>query len=267
MYYLGIYIHKKEIYMRNIFCKTSVPIKYYNLHSHTEWEIVCQLNGEVLTYVDDKTITLRQGDILLIPPRVKHRGVSKEEFRDLSLRADGMDFSKLSVFHDTRGDIIKLISMIHRLMTEKQGDYKTVTDSLAESVIKMIKYEIGVTTDSPAIEQIKKNIFENYCDPTYCLIESIVKTGFDKDYFRRCFKEATGKTPTQYLTELRINRAKQLLSDNKMFSVSSIAENCGFSDSLYFSTCFKKHVGVSPLNYRKKRLGDISKDTTTQKKV
>lgn len=240
--------------MRNIWCKLSVPIKQYKLHSHAKWEIVCQLNGEVLTYIDDKTITLKQGDILLIPPHAKHKGVSKAEFRDLSLRTDDMEFSKLCVFHDTRGDIITLIYMIHRLMTEKQGNYTTVADSLAESVIKMIKYEIGVTTDSPAIELIKKDIFENYGDPNYCITESIAKTGFDKDYFRRCFKDATGKTPTQYLTELRINRAKQLLSDNKIFSVSSIAESCGFADSLYFSTCFKKHVGMSPLNYRKKHL-------------
>ena len=233
----------------------SVPITHYNLHSHVGWEIVCQVDGEVTTVIDDKTIILKKGDILLIPPRVKHKGASEKEFCDLSLRADDMEFSKLCVIHDTRNDIIALISMIHRLTTERQGNYESVAESLGESVKEMINYEIGVTTDSPAIEQIKKDIFENYHDQSYCISESIAMTGFDKDYFRRCFKDATGKTPTQYLTDIRINRAKQLLTDNKMFSVSSIAESCGFSDSLYFSTCFKKHVGISPLNYRKKRLG------------
>ena len=244
--------------MRKIQCKMSVPIKNYNLHSHKEWEIICQIYGEVITTVGDKTLILKKGDILLIPPRVKHKGASEKEFCDLSLRADDMEFSKLCVIHDTRGDVVTLISMILRLLTEKQGEYMTVADSLIESLTKMINHEIGVTTDSPAIEQVKKEMFDNYCDPAYHLAESIAKTGFDKDYFRRCFKDATGKTPNQHLTDLRINRAKQLLSDNKMFSVASIAENCGFSDSLYFSTCFKKHVGVSPLNYRKKRLGELN---------
>ena len=240
--------------MRILQCKMSVPIKQYNSHSHSTCEIVYQISGEATTHIDGKMLILKKGDVLIIPANAKHEGFSKENFCDLSLTATDMDFPKVLVLHDTRSDILSLLMMILRITAERQGDYMTLADSLLESVIKMINYEIGVTTDSPAIEQIKNDIFENYHDPSYRLADSIAKTGFDKDYFRRCFKDATGKTPTQYLTELRINRAKQLLSDKKIFSVSSISESCGFADSLYFSTCFKKHVGMSPLNYRKERL-------------
>ena len=118
----------------------------------------------------------------------------------------------------------------------------------------MIKHKIGISSGSPAVEQLKKEIYENLSNPDFDLADAISKTGFDKDYFRRCFKRETGKTPTQYITDMRIVKAKQLLSDNKLFSIERVAHNCGFADSLYFSTCFKKHVGVSPLAYRKRHV-------------
>lgn len=259
MYYLIVNIEKKDIFVKIIHCKRSAPLQKYNSHSHKEWEIVCQVEGEALTHVGNTSIILKKGDILLIPPNMAHRGVSDGIFLDASVRVEDPDFSKLTVLHDNRGDIIYLILMIDRIMTESQGDYKSVAESLAESMVKIIKYEIGIASDSPEIEQVKKDIYENISNPDFSLAQSIAQTGFDKDYFRRCFKKATGKTPTQYLTDMRIVSAKQLLKDKKMFSVASIAESCGFSDSLYFSTCFKKHVGLSPLVYRKKYMKDPSK--------
>ena len=114
------------------------------------------------------------------------------------------------------------------------------------------KHELGYSSRFPAVEQVKKEIYDNLSNPDFDLASVIFKTGFDKDYFRRVFKKETGKTPLQYLTDIRIIRTKQLLADKKLFSIISIAENCGFSDSLYFSTCFKKHVGCSPSEYRKR---------------
>ena len=142
--------------------------------------------------------------------------------------------------------------MICRICTEQEGNYAPVADSLAQAVFEMIQYEIGVSSGMPVIEQVKKEIYNNLSNIQFDLAKSIENTGFDKDYFRRCFQKETGKTPTQYLTALRIEHAKQLLRDTNNYSISSIAHNCGFSDSLYFSTCFKKHIGISPLVYRKK---------------
>lgn len=63
------------------------------------------------------------------------------------------------------------------------------------------------------------------------------------------FKRCTGKTPIEYLTDLRISRARELLSCTDM-SISSIAETCGFSNSFYFSNTFRKHTDFSPSEYR-----------------
>ena len=53
---------------------------------------------------------------------------------------------------------------------------------------------------------------------------------------------------TDYLADIRIKHAIQLLEQNKL-SVSELAEKCGYSDPLYFSRVFKKITGVSPSKY------------------
>ena len=237
--------------MEFLSCRISSPIKKYSPHSHTNWEIVCLLEGEVKTQVGDKRFTLTAGQVMLIPPNVTHSGSSNDFFIDTSLVASGIDFNGFEIITDHRGDITSLLFMIFRICTEQEGDFKPVVDSLTSALCQMIKHELGSSSGSPAVEQIKKQIYENLSNQDFSLAAAISETGFDKDYFRRRFKQETGKTPTQYLTDMRIVNAKQLLADNKLFSIESIAHSCGFSDSLYFSTCFKKHVGVSPLAYRK----------------
>ena len=237
--------------MEFLLSKISSPIKEYSLHSHKDWEIVCQLEGEVKTQVGDKSFTLTEGQIMLIPPHVLHKGSSNNFFRDISFIAKEIDFNGFQVITDSRGDITALISMIFRICTEQEGDFKPVAYSLTSALYQMIKHELGSSSGSPAVEKIKKDIYENLSNIDFDLSYAIAETGFDKDYFRRCFKRETGKTPSKYLTDMGIVNAKQLLLDNKLFSIEAIAHSCGFADSLYFSTCFKKHVGVSPLAYRK----------------
>lgn len=63
------------------------------------------------------------------------------------------------------------------------------------------------------------------------------------------FKRYYGKTPTKFLTDLRIRKAKALLL-NTTSSVSQISEHCGYENVYYFSNVFKKETGISPLRFR-----------------
>ena len=66
----------------------------------------------------------------------------------------------------------------------------------------------------------------------------------------RIFKKAFGKTPYDYAIERRLLAAKQMLKTTGM-PVKDIAYTLGFTNEHYFSSCFKKHEGVTPLKYRK----------------
>ena len=67
--------------------------------------------------------------------------------------------------------------------------------------------------------------------------------------FYRKLKRLVGVTPTEFLRQVRIQRAIQLITLSKK-PVSEIAYSVGFSDPKYFSKCFKKETGMSPSEYR-----------------
>ena len=74
--------------------------------------------------------------------------------------------------------------------------------------------------------------------------------GFNTTYFSTLFKKETGQNFVDYLTELRINKAKELLSGDDL-SVQDVAEMVGYQDLKYFSKLFKRITGVSPSDYKK----------------
>lgn len=67
--------------------------------------------------------------------------------------------------------------------------------------------------------------------------------------FNRRFKNATGKTPLQYLQELRVDMAKDLLQTSNL-SIGEIADKVGYQDIGHFSGLFKKQLSVTPSSYR-----------------
>ncbi len=77
--------------------------------------------------------------------------------------------------------------------------------------------------------------------------------GLNLSYFCRLFHRGTGMTATAYLTAYRLTRAEKLLVTTDL-PVSEIAVRVGFSDIAYFSRCFKRHYGISPLKYRRNNM-------------
>ena len=74
--------------------------------------------------------------------------------------------------------------------------------------------------------------------------------GFNATYFSAMFKKETGQNFMDYLTELRMNKAKELLCSDES-SVQDVADQIGYRDLKYFSRLFKKTTGISPSEYKK----------------
>ena len=75
--------------------------------------------------------------------------------------------------------------------------------------------------------------------------------GYNDDYLGRVYFATYKKTITQALQKYRVEKAKILLGET-LKNVETISNECSFSDSAYFRRVFKKHTGVSPLEYRHK---------------
>lgn len=72
----------------------------------------------------------------------------------------------------------------------------------------------------------------------------------------RCFQKMARETPNQYLTGWRVARAKELL-DMTDETVTDIGIRVGFSDASYFIRCFRKRTGMTPKEYRDKKVKNV----------
>ncbi|MNJ32999.1 putative response regulatory protein [compost metagenome] len=70
-------------------------------------------------------------------------------------------------------------------------------------------------------------------------------------YLSKLFKQETGYTITDYVTEVRLHHAKQLLSHNQHLKVQEIGRQVGYADPAYFNKLFKRMVGVTPAEFKK----------------
>ncbi|WIV13403.1 AraC family transcriptional regulator [Proteiniborus sp. MB09-C3] len=73
--------------------------------------------------------------------------------------------------------------------------------------------------------------------------------GLNKCYFCNLFKKETGKTYSQFLNEIRIEKSKDLLANTNL-SILEIALSVGYNNQNYYNMSFKKITGLTPLKYR-----------------
>lgn len=137
------------------------------------------------------------------------------------------------------------------------GDILTQNTELCEASVKLLFSLTSVDEDKGgaaiygnkyvdgAIKYIDANLSGEL------KVESIAyMLGVDRMYLRNLFFRHVGVSTMEYIMNARINCAKQLL-ENESLNVSQIAAAVGYSDVLAFSKAFKKHVGVSPTQFRK----------------
>lgn len=74
--------------------------------------------------------------------------------------------------------------------------------------------------------------------------------GFSPAYFSALFKKGTGEGFSKYLTEVRVNRAKELLRETDL-PVTEICQAVGYSDRKHFTQTFHKMTGVNPAEVRR----------------
>lgn len=221
-------------------------------HSHACWELVYRLAGNSDTTIGNRTHRISKGDLYLISPDISHSDTAQEPFSDLVIHIDDVALSDTLILHDYDGFMHSVTKLINSVINKKEHNYRLVANSLLDALFQHLNHCYSGT--NTFVYKLKNIIFENIGNTDFNLTKEIRNMNYHPDHIRRCFKNETGKTPLTYLTDLRIDRAKQLLAMPTCESIEIISAKCGFQDSFYFSTCFKKHTGLSPLQYRKQNL-------------
>lgn len=105
-----------------------------------------------------------------------------------------------------------------------------------------------VSAEMDLMEKAKRFIADHCTEPELNLAVVAGYIGLNEKYFSTRFNRETGKSFVQYLTELRISRAKQLILKTDM-RVYEVSDAVGFSSVEHFTRVFKKYAGVSPKSY------------------
>lgn len=87
-------------------------------------------------------------------------------------------------------------------------------------------------------------------NPDMTLEEMTAASGYSRLYLDRVFKQHTGKTPAEYIRDLKMRKAAGLLT-NTLMNIKETAAECGFYDTAYFCRMFQKKFGKTPTQYRK----------------
>jgi len=103
-----------------------------------------------------------------------------------------------------------------------------------------------------AVSRARLYLEEHFSDPNLMLQDAAEAVHLSQSHLSTIFTQETGMTFTQYLTALRIAKAKELLENSEKRS-SQIALDVGYIDAHYFSYLFKKNTGVTPGEYRKEK--------------
>lgn len=134
-------------------------------------------------------------------------------------------------------------------------DLKSSASQLFEYLTRVIKDSVYASieekkqADIRPIRTAKQYIMQNYMKPI-SLKEVSSVAGFNDSYFSSLFKKESGQNFLEYLSEVRMNKAKELLKETNL-SIADICESVGYSDLKHFTKSFKKYTGLKPNEFRK----------------
>lgn len=129
--------------------------------------------------------------------------------------------------------------------------YAELHAALKEKTAQYFEDAKNSQPENSTIFMIKDYISRNYMNDTLSVKDISNHVYLSASYVCTFFKSETGQTLNQYLTEYRMEKAKQLLSDPR-YKISEISSKVGYTDGNYFGKSFKKYSGFSPSEYREK---------------
>ncbi|GHU98460.1 hypothetical protein FACS1894211_02220 [Clostridia bacterium] len=130
----------------------------------------------------------------------------------------------------------EMLKLVHMIVCESENKNLATFQSYSNNVIA----------------QYMQFIYENFTEKLY-LEELAAQYGFFQSHMRNLFTRINNVSPREFLINLRIERAKEMLEEGK-YRVKEIGGKVGFEGEHYFSRIFKKKTGQSPLAYRNEKL-------------
>jgi AraC-like DNA-binding protein len=250
----------------------------YRSHSHKYAEIVVITDGEgYYTSEKNQNIHVSSGSILIVPPHLFHGFVCVKAWKGMSIHLLPQniphycnyqinqlykhDANKIIAIKVDQNALRKILHSVHQMEDElsmRKTDkfcYDILRNALELILLLIIRHEkqvdqeISHPNDAESIfREVLQKIHLNF-NTSLKVSELSSHYYLSESTFRKKFKEHTGYSPKQYLTNLRLDEAKRLLRQTKK-TIEFISTEVGFSSSSRFHDLFTKREGATPFEWR-----------------
>lgn len=257
---------------------------------HQDNELFYLRQGKIEFIIDGRRVIIEKGAVLVIRPNVPHslRVISQtaetmslhfgfamdhkshktsqqslDSFLEFATGDDPVEKSNYTVLAGTFKKSI--IGLMERIVEERNGDYLS-----KELMLRILTVELMITLaralkkeweESLRVKNGKTRelvlIAKEYIDSNYehgiTVANAASYVFLSQGYFTRAFRDEFNTSPMSYLMKKRISKACELLENNEI-KVSAVASQAGFSSPQRFNVAFRKQIGMTPLEYRKKHM-------------
>lgn len=271
MSYLGINTEEfnpQILYIFKADNKNGYTGKY---HCHDFPEVSYIISGGAVYNIENTIYEVKKGGLLLFNPGVYHMETAEKDTLELHIGFNKVILNELPpnfILPLNTSSLMNLvkyeaefISCVNQIILEQERQepgFELILKSLVMRLIiillrELYRIEGGTYNYKCSFESSEKsnivNTIISFMKEHYSEQLSLDKisknTYLSPIYISKIFKEETGDSPINYLINIRLNKAKELLEEGKL-SIKAIAKLVGYDDAYYFSKLFKKHFGLSP---------------------
>ncbi len=251
-------------------------------HIHDEVEIMYVIDGRCTVDTVEESVTLKKGDFILLDANVSHRLIVDKNTPCRMLNVEFAFIKKEGCFPsikqlaDENSDLTEFLLLHHSYVVLK--DPNEIYHTLKNLVLELDKREPGkeimihvhlaqllMQIARMVVEEKEKKSEQQQANVYVKKTIEYLHHNYDRDiqvkdigdsvnlhpgYLHRVFKKQTGVTVMEYLTSLRMEKAKMLLADTDI-PIVEISYYIGINSRQYFSLLFKKYTDQTPVEYRK----------------
>lgn len=228
-------------------------------HHHTGFELHMITQGAQCYEIRGKQYLLEAGQLLLIPPGLRHRLVSSETATEKAAITFRLPLSTAveCLYAPICPEIRNAIGFIcTEAALNRKLSRKLIENRIFEVIVTVLR-EAGMVEEAAleasgerSVLALSKQYIDDNIENAPTVAEVAQYCYMSTKQLVRIFQKETGISPGEYILRRRTEHIEKLITDSTL-SLKQISERMHFSSEYYFSAFFKKHAGMPPGEYRK----------------
>ena len=233
--------------------KHSARTNDFVLHSHNCHEVVYFLKGKGHMFIGGNTCAVYPHKYCIVPPNTEHMEQLEDDgeilFIGFNLKSGSC--AGIDGLYD-RGNthaLDRLETILHEFKHQRVGYQEAANALLQLFLVEHLRQHTRESKECKDLHYVKTYL-EQYYSQKINFRELSALTGYSYDYFRHMFRRTYGVSPQEYLIDVRLEQAKELLQSTTL-SCTQIAAACGFSNGGQMSAMIKRKFESAPSVLRK----------------